>query len=484
LENHGQSLSVCMIVRNESRNLPESIGSVKKIADEVIVVDTGSTDDSPEVARSLGARVVSREWHDDFAEARNASISEAKGDWILCLDADETVPADSADMILAAMSGDADAYFVKIESRVDSTAGRTFVNFFPRLFRNMEGVGFQGRVHEQIYPALERIGATVRPSEIVLKHKGYALSDTGRREKAERNARLLRKEVERAPDDALAWFHLGEAYAMMSDYDRAVDCYETAIKAGGLPQVARGVVLQNLGSARVKLKRYEDAVAVLKRALEADPNLLTAHLVLASALYGMKKFDRAETELLTYLTRCQRLGKARGMMLSHEPDVPTALVLLARCRLARGDIENATTALNDAASMDESAYGAHLLLGRIASEQLKFGQAAVHYERAVKCEPGRGDLYFELARALVACGSTDKAIAKLEEAIDAGIGDAGLMKCLGVLRIKKRDLEGAVEAYRRALTLEPGDEESNARLAGLYHLLGKDDLAREYVNTR
>jgi tetratricopeptide (TPR) repeat protein len=482
LGDHGTRLSVCMIVRDESESLPSSIGSVKKIADEVIVVDTGSTDDSVEVAKSLGARVVSHVWRDDFADARNVSIREARGDWILCLDADETVPQESEDKILAAISGDADAYFVRIESRVDSSAGRTFVNFFPRLFRNIDGVGFEGRVHEQVHQSFERIHADVRVSDIALNHSGYALSETERRGKAGRNADLLRKEVETRPGDALAWFHLGEAYSMMDDYDRAASCYKTALKAGTLPPVVGGVVLQNLGGAQIKLKRYSDAAAILKRALEADPNLLTVHLVLASALFGMKKFDKAEREILTYITRSQGIRKTRGMRLCHEPDTPIALVLLARCRLAKGDTENAKKALSDALGIDDSARDAHLLLGRIAFEELSFGQAAAHYEKALGSDPGRENVYFELARAYVACGSTDKAITTLEEAIEAGIGGIDLIKCLGVLRIKKRDFDGAIEVYRQVLAREPHDQEAAARLAGLYHTIGKDDLARQYLN--
>jgi tetratricopeptide (TPR) repeat protein len=268
----------------------------------------------------------------------------------------------------------------------------------------------------------------------------------------------------------------------MDDYDRAASCYKTALKAGTLPPVVGGVVLQNLGGAQIKLKRYSDAAAILKRALEADPNLLTVHLVLASALFGMKKFDKAEREILTYITRSQGIRKTRGMRLCHEPDTPIALVLLARCRLAKGDTENAKKALSDALGIDDSARDAHLLLGRIAFEELSFGQAAAHYEKALGSDPGRENVYFELARAYVACGSTDKAITTLEEAIEAGIGGIDLIKCLGVLRIKKRDFDGAIEVYRQVLAREPHDQEAAARLAGLYHTIGKDDLAKQYLN--
>jgi glycosyltransferase involved in cell wall biosynthesis len=476
-----KKLSVCMIVRNEREKLPQAIESVKRIADEIVVVDTGSTDDSVSVAESLGARVLRCEWQDDFSQVRNTSIDAARGDWILCLDADEIVLPESEGRITDAIVGGADAYYVRIESRVKSRAGKVFVNFVPRLFRKLEGVLFEGRVHEQIYPSLKRAGAKVEVSDIVLKHAGYTLSEHDLAEKAERNAKLLKKDLEVNPGDALTLFHLGEAYSMVDDYEHAAEYYRMALKAGELPREIFCVVLQNLGSALVKLGSYEDALVMLRRALEVDAGLLSAHLVMASGLYGMRKFARAEKEIMTYISRSQDTGRTRRLRLGHEPDIPAALVLLARCRLARKNIDGAKKALKGSLGMDEASGDAHRLMGMIAFEEMKFGQAAVHYEEAVKASPAEDKLYFELARAYVACGSTDKAAATIDRAVKMGIASAGLLRCLGVVRIKKKDFDGAIEAYQDALGLDPGDEESRRRLAGLYHMRGQDKIARDYL---
>jgi glycosyltransferase involved in cell wall biosynthesis len=198
LEPRPKNLSVCIIAKNEAERLPTAVASVKRIADEVVVVDTGSGDDTVAVAQSLGARVISHPWRDDFSDARNASIDAAEGAWILYLDADEYVPPESEARILRAVEGKADAYFVRIESPVDSTAGRLFVHFFPRLFKKLPGVRFEGRVHEQIFPALERAGARVESSDIVIKHTGYATSRDQIRAKARRNADLLSADLAEA----------------------------------------------------------------------------------------------------------------------------------------------------------------------------------------------------------------------------------------------------------------------------------------------
>ncbi len=471
------TLAVCMIARNEGKRLPTAIDSVRRIADQVIVVDTGSTDDTIEAARSLGAEVVEYAWKDDFADARNRSLAEARCDWILCLDADEWVAPESESKVIEALSEGAGAYMVRIESRVDSTAGKVFVNFFPRLFRNLEGVRFEGKVHEQVAPSLEGLGVSIEVSDILIKHTGYALSDSDLKAKARRNADLLLKDVEEHADDALALFHLGEAFSMLEHFEEAVEFYDRALAAGGLDGIVRGALLQNKGTALVKLKDYEKAIVSLRQAREVDPGLLTVHLVLASAHYGMGKFKRAEQEVISYISICREIGRVKRITLGHDPDIPNALVMLARCRLALGRLDEARKALEDALSLDGSKGDAHMLLGRIAFEELRFGRAAAHFEKAVDAYPGGERLYFELARAYVACGSNDKAIRTLDSAIENGMEGADLLRCLGVLKIKQKDFEGAIDAYRRTLDVDPGDADSRKKLAGLYHALGKTNLA-------
>lgn len=471
-----------MIVKNEAERLPIALGSVRRIADEVVVVDTGSTDDTAAVAASLGARVVSHPWRDDFSDARNASIDAAECTWILYLDADEYVPPESESRILRALEGKADAYFVRIESTVDSGAGRMFVHFFPRLFKKLPGVRFEGRVHEQIFPALERAGARVGTSDIIIKHAGYAASKDEIKAKAQRNAELLAKDLEADPNNALAHFHLGEAYSMLEDYDRASLCYEQALKVGGLPREVKAVVLQNHASSLIKLKRYDEAIAGLRAAQETLPGLLTVHLLLASAHYALGKFDRAEREMVDYITRSREEKGSLGIKLGHEPDLPAAMVLLARCKLARGEVTEARDILKDAVRLDRTAVDAHLLLGRIAFEEARFADAVATYEEALKCRQGDDRIWIDLVRAYLACGSLERAADAVERAIASDLKTPDIFKCLGFIRIKQKNLPAAVDAYRQALAAVPGDTEACRKLAGLYHVLGDDESARAYAN--
>ena len=474
-------LTVCMIARDEEANLPRALESVRGLADEIVVVDTGSTDGTREVASSFGARVIEHPWNDDFAEAKNVALENAGGDYILFLDADEYVSPESRDEILAAITGDADAYFVRIESDVKSAAGRIFVNLLQRLFRNDSRIRYEGAVHEQVHTSLLRMKARVEPSAIVLKHSGYGLRPAEFRAKLERNLRILNKVLDEHPGDAMSLFHLGEMHAMLGEYETAVGDYERAIRSGRLPHEVLPVAKQNLGASLIKTGRYEEAMRTLREAQEMNPGLLSIHTLLGSALFGLRKYERAEQEIMMYVSKAQNPAKTADPLLGFKADIPSAMVLIAKCRLALGDIDRARDVLKDAVARDADLVDAHILLGKIAFEKMEFPRAVSSYEKALELMPNEERLYFELSRSYMAAGATDKAREAIERALGDGIVSAGLLRCLGLIRVKQEDFDGAISAYEKVLGLMPDDDEARKRLAGLYHMIGKDDIAREYL---
>ncbi|MFB5762033.1 glycosyltransferase family 2 protein [Paenibacillus medicaginis] len=150
------SISLCMIVRNEEKYLPKCLSSVQRIVDEIIIVDTGSTDDTVAIAKAFGAKVIEMPWQDSFAAARNRSFDEATGDWILWLDADEEMDVNEADKLKELLTRDA----VR-EQRIEGIQF-VFYNYVDvggvesillhRMVRNRPQYRFEERVHEQILP--------------------------------------------------------------------------------------------------------------------------------------------------------------------------------------------------------------------------------------------------------------------------------------------------------------------------------------------
>src|SRR5262249_28307354 len=155
---------------------PACLGSAAALVDEVVVLDTGSTDRTKEIAASCGARVFDFPWVDSFAAARNESLRRATGDWIFWLDADDRLDGANGRKLRALFAGLADenaAYVMKCLCLPDPASGAATVVDHVRLFRNHPAIRWQYRVHEQILPAVRQLGGEVRWADVVIHHLGY-----------------------------------------------------------------------------------------------------------------------------------------------------------------------------------------------------------------------------------------------------------------------------------------------------------------------
>ncbi|UCF68676.1 MAG: glycosyltransferase family 2 protein [Acidobacteriota bacterium] len=197
-------LSACVIARDEQERIGRCLASMHGLADETLVVDTGSSDRTAELARAAGARVVEFAWCDDFAAARNAAIEAARGSWILMVDADEVLDGSPRrELEQKLRSARVLAFSVEIFS--PRGGGRTEIAHVTRLFRNEPGLRYRGRVYEQMLDAVcDQLGVsswTPPRCGLRLLHEGYLPHVQARRAKAERNRRLLRAEIRERPQD-------------------------------------------------------------------------------------------------------------------------------------------------------------------------------------------------------------------------------------------------------------------------------------------
>lgn len=230
---HEPGLALAVIARNEARNLEELIPSVEGLVDEVVVVDTGSDDGTAEVAGRLGARVIDAPWQDDFAAARNAGLDAVTRRWVLWLDGDERLDEAWWPAVRAAVGGSAvEGVSVRLESthRADDPVART-TGAYCRLFRADLGARFEGRVHEQILPAIQRVGGRVVESDIRIRHIGYALDEATLTRKKHRNLALLERMVRDDPDDYYVWFQIGTTEITLG---RFADAIAPLVRAGEL----------------------------------------------------------------------------------------------------------------------------------------------------------------------------------------------------------------------------------------------------------
>ncbi len=341
-------VSLCMIVRNEAGVLPRTLEAARPWVDEIVVVDTGSEDATPEVARAWGAVVEHVPWQDDFAAARNASLARAAGDWILVLDADEVLQEGSGPRLRQACReapADLAGWELKLLCPTTGDGGVVRVNWFVRLFRRRSGVRFEGRVHEQVIGSLVPHGRIERLKGVEILHTGYQRPPEALAAKARRNRRLLELHLAEEPDYAPAWFQLADTLALLGEPRAAIDAYRRALRLAGVSRLALppGVVaiaLQNLGAALLAVGEREQGVLTLETALDADPTLVPARVHLAQLALG----EGRPATAARYLTEALEVRGEAARGGEYELDPTLLQELLARARAAMGRLAGPRTA--------------------------------------------------------------------------------------------------------------------------------------------
>ena len=252
-----------LIVKNEEANLLSCLGSARELVNEIIVVDSGSTDRTKEVATMLGAKVFDFVWVDSFAAARNESLRHATGDWILWLDGDEYFAEENRaklKMLFDRLGNENVAYSMKQRSLPDIPGGTPTVVDQVRLFPNHPGIRWSYRVHEQILPALRKAGHDVRFTDICIEHTGYVDPAT-RAKKSERNLRLLLMENAEKPDDPFTLFNLGWAYRELGRTGEAIPFLRRSLELSAPGDSITRKLYTLLAGCHRQLRQYREALA-------------------------------------------------------------------------------------------------------------------------------------------------------------------------------------------------------------------------------
>jgi glycosyltransferase involved in cell wall biosynthesis len=262
-------LSLTMIVKNEERYLEECLTSVKNSADEIIIVDTGSTDKTIEIAKKFNAQIYNFSWLNDFSAARNFALSKSTGNWILYLDADERIsPGSLKELDKIKNSSEKAGYFCTVKS-FDSENNRDNSMRYVRLFRNIKGVEFKGKVHEQITDSLVINGAKLFNSNVLINHLGYNIPDSEKKAKAERNLKLLLDEFEKSESGYYA-FQLASTYFILEDISNAARYFEIAAGKEDLTKVLKAECYTNLALFAHKEFDSQKAIGYIDKSLELN----------------------------------------------------------------------------------------------------------------------------------------------------------------------------------------------------------------------
>ncbi len=301
-----------MIVKDEAPNLPRALNSLQGVADELLVVDTGSTDGTPDLARQLGARVLRFDWTGSFSDARNFALEQARGEWALIMDADEELhPADAPLVRRLLGQEDVEAYiFTAVSFLGDKPGPDTLVDHRVYLVRRRPEYRYTGVLHENILDRVQeaRPGARIEVAPVRVLHYGYLESELARKGKRERNLRILEERLRCAPDDPFLEYALAIEYLALGELDRARDLFMGALRAG--PEAPfRSDLFSKLAFCLRQLGDRTGELAWLQQAAEEYPDYTDIWFQLALAYRENERWVEAET--------CLRLCLALGEAPSH-----------------------------------------------------------------------------------------------------------------------------------------------------------------------
>jgi len=363
------TLSVCILTKNEQNNIERAIKSVKKIADEIIVLDTGSTDKTVELAEKLGAKVYHTKWENSFAKARNEIIKYTTKDWVLMLDADEALVEESAQILKLSLLREpkTNLYLTKIINIFDvSTKKATLEHYVGRLFRNHVNIQYARDIHE-IPVDSNGVLITSNPLKgLEIYHYGYAKEVVIEKDKDERNKVLLEKMYKEDPENPFNIYYLSITF---SDFEKTLDLlskcidiiktkdlkeFESIMEISMIDTINCLLMLNKTEEAKLKCIEYSEE-------LSYRPDYWFLYSNIENILGNHK-------EAIKYSKKALNL---RGQEVKPSLDSSTStwrpMFIIAKSYLSLGDLKN----------------------------------SEIYYKRAIKENPYALDLYFQLAELYI-----------------------------------------------------------------------------------
>ena len=536
------TVTACLIVKNEEENLPTCLESIRNWVDEIIVVDTGSSDRTVEIAESYGARVFYQQWDGDFSKARNYSLAQATKDWIFIIDADEEFVQDDIPLIRRVMAQDKYRLVSINVYNMNKETGE-YTSFLPsfRLYRRDAGFYYDGIVHNQL--KYGRTEASLRVG-IRLKHYGYSLSPEKMKKKLARSRELLEKQLKDTPNDAYVHFNYAQLLRGAGaelDPEACDLIIKHATRAIELTADDLGPYLHvhlmghhQLITTFLYQKRFEEAEKLCYKALELKPDYLDPILSLGHVYSHMKKLDKAEeyfkkylemqeaydesqetTNLILLYIRARHIAyyglglieqfrgngeKAEGYyhsVLSEYGPYLDTYFRLARLYLDRGDLEKAREQIELELSWHPASDLGHLYMAEYLIRNDRVEEAQESFAKSLECTQDNPEVYERIGCFYANRRDFEKAVPLFESLVRIKPNYAHGIKLLAKVLYDLSVFDKALEAYSKYLEITPKDAEALTNAANChfkmnnlleaeesYHkaLLANQDLAIIYRN--
>ncbi|MBI2147982.1 tetratricopeptide repeat protein [Candidatus Woesearchaeota archaeon] len=420
------TISFCMIAKNEEAYIADCLNSVKGLAKEMIVVDTGSADKTVEIAEQCGATVHHFPWNGSFADARNESIKYATGDWILVLDADEAISLRDHDRFRALTEqSSVDGYLLQqLNYTNDSTRlrwepcsaatpeSKAFTGFVPcpicRFYRNKPTYRYRYKIHEMINESILDHGGRIELTGLPIHHYKAFKTKEETMEKAGRYLQLLEQQIRDNPHDPKTYYEYGQ---LLLNLKRPEEARAALLKVHELEHTAKyaysaiGFLQYLLAQACLQTSRPDEAIDWLKKGIAHQPKSKNCYLLLGNVLIQQKKFQEAFSvmdQAIANGVSDNAIHNTLGVLFLQLGMLQDAVRCFEYGRGINVGINPAIEKINN------NLFACYLQLGRIQdAEEL--------LEQAIKETPRVASYYANLAQQYGRSGKAGKAREKLEK---------------------------------------------------------------------
>jgi len=507
-------ISCCMIARDNEGTIIPAVTSILPWVDEVIVVDTGSKDRTPEICRQLGCKVYHFPWPDSFSVARNESLKHATGEWILWPDSDDVLDAESGRMLRELLNGPIPDNIFGFTMQVhcppahpESDHDAVVVDHC-KVFRNRPDIRFEGRIHEQVLGSISRAGGEVLHTSLFVVHAGADHTPAGRRRKLARDFKLLRLELKEQPGHTFTLFNLGMTFADSKKYRKAVRALERSLAASHPGESHVRKIYALLVSSLKELGRAEEASRCCQQGLALFPKDPELHFRSGLLHHDAKRLRQAEQAYLAalanddephfasldrgitgYKTRQNlavvysemgALHKAEDQFRKIVEEVPSyryGWQCLADNLLEQGRLEAADALADQLFGIPFLRSTGLVLAGQLAERRGNLTAARQLLVEAVEQSQGDERPLDELCRVLFFHGAPDEAEAALTQLVKERPDDAAAQHNLAVVYLRQGRPVEATLMFRSSLQLRPNSPATAQLLACAEAALARDNQA-------
>ena len=487
------TISACMIVKNEETLLPGCLDSIRDWVDEIVLVDTGSSDTTVAIGQSYGARVFHQTWEGDFSKHRNYSIEQATGDWIFIIDADERFDRKDIPAVLDIVNDERhQAISINVYNLYGSVDHKlTAINSI-RFFRRSLGLRYEGIVHNSLRV---KPGVAITRAPFALEHLGYDLSPERMKAKFERSHELLLKQVRENPDYAYAWFNLAQLYRGRLAENPAefgpkvIECAQKVIALIGPDDRDRRhfyvMAHDQIAWVHFVLGDYDEAAHWMEKALVLKPDYLDPLMLRAHLFARRHQFEPALQAYQDYLRAQAAYDENRetaAYILYHPDSKATAYFGMGCIAELLGRLDEAEKYYETTLRHNPHYLQANLHLGRLYLQQGNLSAAQRCFERQLDSRQPTAEAALGLAQVAVRQGEPEQAEQHLQRALEMAPESPEVLAHIGRYYQERGEAENAAAVYSRWLALQPGNADAAAALAAMrFEMKQYSEAASLYV---